>query len=57
MTTQVRDASGAYQKTDSWKLAHRWGTADIDYELLLDSIQHTGHTATPAITLPKTTFA
>ncbi|MFF5898648.1 polymorphic toxin-type HINT domain-containing protein [Streptomyces argenteolus] len=57
VTTQVRDASGAYQKTDSWKLAHRWGTADIDYQLLLDSIQHTGHTTTPAITLPKTTFA
>ncbi|MGW0783364.1 polymorphic toxin-type HINT domain-containing protein [Streptomyces sp. NPDC002913] len=57
VTTQVRDASGAYQKADSWKLAHRWGTADIDYQLLLDSVQHTGHTATPAITLPKTTFA
>ncbi|MFD4030823.1 polymorphic toxin-type HINT domain-containing protein [Streptomyces sp. NPDC058637] len=57
VTTQVRDAAGAYQKVDSWKLQHRWGMADIDYQLLLDSIQHTGHTATPAITLPKTTFA
>lgn len=57
VTTQVIDAAGAYQKVDSWKLTHRWGMADIDYQLLLDSIQHTGHTATPAITLPKTTFS
>ncbi|NBM18084.1 polymorphic toxin-type HINT domain-containing protein [Streptomyces sp. GC420] len=56
VTTQVLDATGAYQKVDSWKLTHRWGMADIDYQLLLDSVQHTGHTATPAITLPKTTF-
>ncbi|WP_328427491.1 polymorphic toxin-type HINT domain-containing protein [Streptomyces sp. NBC_00443] len=56
VTTQVIDAAGAYQNVDSWKLTHRWGTADIDYQLLLDSVQHTGHSATPAITLPKTTF-
>ncbi|MDO0935952.1 polymorphic toxin-type HINT domain-containing protein [Streptomyces sp. DG2A-72] len=57
VTTQVLGASDTYQKVDSWKLTHRWGMADIDYQLLLDSIQHTGHTATPAVTLPKTTFA
>ncbi|MGW2558356.1 polymorphic toxin-type HINT domain-containing protein [Streptomyces sp. NPDC001514] len=57
VTTQVLDATGAYQNVDSWKLTHRWGMADIDYQLLLDSIQHTGHTATPAITLPKTTLS
>ncbi|SBT91047.1 RHS repeat-associated core domain-containing protein [Streptomyces sp. DI166] len=57
VSTQVIDSAGAYQKVDSWKLTHRWGTADIDYQLLLDSIQHTGHSATPSITLPKTTFA
>ena len=56
ITTQVLK-DGAYSKVDSWKLAHRWGQADVDYQLLLDSIQRTGHTATPAITLPKTTFA
>ncbi|MGC9496328.1 RHS repeat-associated core domain-containing protein [Streptomyces sp. WG7] len=44
-------------KVDSWALTHRWGQADVDYQLLLDSVQHTGHSATPAITLPKTTFA
>ncbi|KUO20730.1 sugar-binding protein [Streptomyces dysideae] len=57
VTTQVLDSAGAYQNVDSWKLTHRWGMADIDYQLLLDSVQHTGHTATPAITLPKTTFS
>ncbi|MFE2943239.1 polymorphic toxin-type HINT domain-containing protein [Streptomyces sp. NPDC059255] len=54
--SQVWDGS-AYQKVDSWKIGHRWGMADTDYQLLLDSVQHTGHTASPAITLPKTTFA
>ncbi|WP_455771577.1 polymorphic toxin-type HINT domain-containing protein [Streptomyces misionensis] len=56
VTTQVWDGS-TYKDVDSWALTHRWGMADTDYQLLLDSIQHTGHTATPSITLPKTTFA
>ncbi|UUU24245.1 polymorphic toxin-type HINT domain-containing protein [Streptomyces sp. DSM 40750] len=55
VTTQVHDGS-AYKNVDSWKLVHRWGQADIDYQLLLDSIQRTGHTADTAITLPKTTL-
>ncbi|MFE6100440.1 RHS repeat-associated core domain-containing protein [Streptomyces laurentii] len=57
VTTQVLKADGTYGKVDSWKLAHRWGMADTDYQLLLDSVQHTGQSATPTITLPKTTFA
>ncbi|MBB5938009.1 polymorphic toxin-type HINT domain-containing protein [Streptomyces zagrosensis] len=47
----------AYAKVDSWALNHRWGEADVDRQLLLDSVQHTGHAAATAITLPKTTFA
>ncbi|WP_328884635.1 polymorphic toxin-type HINT domain-containing protein [Streptomyces sp. NBC_00299] len=43
-------------KVDSWALTHRWGQADVDYQLLLDSIQRTGHTGTTPITLPKTTL-
>ncbi|MFI7502822.1 RHS repeat-associated core domain-containing protein [Streptomyces sp. NPDC049687] len=57
VTTQVLKSDGGYGKVDSWKLGHRWGMADTDYQLLLDSVQHTGHTATTPITLPKTTFA
>ncbi|QKW09053.1 sugar-binding protein [Streptomyces sp. NA04227] len=58
VTSQVLDAASAtYKDVDSWKLNHRWGMADTDYQLLLDSVQHTGHSATPAVTLPKTTFA
>ncbi|MEO3752480.1 polymorphic toxin-type HINT domain-containing protein [Streptomyces sp. B6B3] len=59
VTTQVYEA-GAYQPVDSWELTHRWGTSDVDYQLLLESIQHTGHTgtsSTPTIALPETTFA
>ncbi|MFI1869746.1 polymorphic toxin-type HINT domain-containing protein [Streptomyces jumonjinensis] len=53
VTTQVLDGT-AYKDVDSWKLNHHWGMADTDYQLLLSSVQRTGHTATPAITLPKT---
>ncbi|WNM36795.1 RHS repeat-associated core domain-containing protein [Streptomyces sp. Li-HN-5-11] len=56
VTTQVLKTDGTYGEVDSWHLTHRWGMADTDYQLLLESVQHTGHTATPAITLPKTTF-
>ncbi|MET9966710.1 RHS repeat-associated core domain-containing protein, partial [Streptomyces sp. NPDC006356] len=49
--------SGAYTDVDSWKLTHRWGMADTDYQLLLESVQRTGHTGSPAITLPKTSFS
>ncbi|SPL88242.1 YD repeat protein [[Actinomadura] parvosata subsp. kistnae] len=44
------------KKADSWAFTHRWGMADTDYQLLLSSIQRSGHTATPAITLPKIAF-
>ncbi|MDX2602880.1 polymorphic toxin-type HINT domain-containing protein [Streptomyces caniscabiei] len=56
VATQVYDGSG-YKNVDSWKLTHRWGMADTDYQLLLDSVQRTGHDGTASITLPKTTFA
>ncbi|GAA2490717.1 RHS repeat-associated core domain-containing protein [Actinocorallia cavernae] len=56
ITTEVLKGDN-HAKVDSWELTQRWGQADTDYQLLLDSIQHTGYTATPAITLPKTTFA
>ncbi|MEX3100449.1 MULTISPECIES: polymorphic toxin-type HINT domain-containing protein [unclassified Streptomyces] len=55
VTTQVLK-SGAYTDVDSWKFTHRWGMADTDYQLLLESVQRTGHTATPSVALPKTSF-
>ncbi|MGW7611811.1 polymorphic toxin-type HINT domain-containing protein [Streptomyces sp. NPDC054766] len=56
VTTNVLKSDGTYTPIDTWALGYRWGMADIDYQLLLDSIQHTGKSATPAITLPKVTF-
>jgi len=56
VTTYALKPDGTHGKVDSWTLGHRWGMADIDRQLLLDSIQRTGHTATPTVTLPKTTF-
>ncbi|MGW1973802.1 sugar-binding protein, partial [Streptomyces tubercidicus] len=56
VTAQVLKSDGTYAPIDTWTLGYRWGMADIDYQLLLDSVQHTGKSATPAITLPKVTF-
>ncbi|MEV6168305.1 polymorphic toxin-type HINT domain-containing protein [Streptomyces sp. NPDC051954] len=57
VTAQVL-VSGSYSNVDGWKLTHRWGMADTDYQLLLDSVQHTGYgTGDTAITLPKVSFA
>ncbi|WP_432015299.1 putative toxin [Streptomyces cucumeris] len=56
ITTQALDGS-AYKDVDSWAFAHRWGKADTDYQLELESLQRTGRSADPAVTLPKTTFA
>ncbi|MEU9131064.1 RHS repeat-associated core domain-containing protein [Kitasatospora sp. NPDC048540] len=57
VTAKALQADGSYAAVDTWALTHKWGTADFDYQLLLDSVQHTGSSATPSITLPKTAFA
>ncbi|MEV4740632.1 polymorphic toxin-type HINT domain-containing protein [Streptomyces sp. NPDC049555] len=57
VSTSVLKSDGTYAPVDSWKLDHRWGMADTDYQLLLSAIEHTGKSVTPAITLPKTTLA
>ncbi|MFF3333828.1 polymorphic toxin-type HINT domain-containing protein [Streptomyces sp. NPDC002888] len=56
VTTETLQSGGTYAAVDNWTLAHRWGTSDIDYQLLLDSLQHTGKSASPEIPLPKVTF-
>ncbi|MFC4517930.1 polymorphic toxin-type HINT domain-containing protein [Streptomyces ehimensis] len=57
VATSVLKTDGTYASVDSWKLDHRWGMADTDYQLLLSTIEHTGKSVSPAITLPKTTLA
>ncbi|GAA4372893.1 RHS repeat-associated core domain-containing protein [Actinomadura verrucosospora] len=54
--TQVIKSDGTWRDVDSWTLTHKWGTADYARALLATSIQHTGHAASTAITLPKVTF-
>ncbi|WUH89250.1 sugar-binding protein [Streptomyces sp. NBC_00433] len=60
VTSQVLTAAGAYTPVDTWKLAQQWGMADIDYQLELASVEHTGRADTPEgapdLTLPKVTF-
>lgn len=57
ITTHILVGS-AYKTVDAWKLAHQFpSTGDgSDPALWLASIQRTGHTADPAITLPAVSF-
>ncbi|MER7752609.1 RHS repeat-associated core domain-containing protein [Kitasatospora sp. NPDC097643] len=57
VTAKTLQPDGSYKDVDSWALNHKWGTADFDYQLLLDSIQHTGSGAAPSVPMPKTGFA
>ncbi|MEU1287897.1 RHS repeat-associated core domain-containing protein, partial [Kitasatospora sp. NPDC005856] len=57
IAAKTLQGDGSYATVDTWDLTHKWGTADFDYQLLLDSIKHTGSSATPSVALPKTTFA
>ncbi|MFJ9083830.1 polymorphic toxin-type HINT domain-containing protein [Streptomyces sp. NPDC102384] len=57
VTTQVLQSDGTYHDVDSWKLAHRWGMADVDYQLELASIQRTGRSTSTAVTMPGVSFA
>ncbi|MFF3565725.1 polymorphic toxin-type HINT domain-containing protein [Streptomyces sp. NPDC002574] len=55
VTAQTLQSDNTYLPVDSWSFSHHWGMADIDYQLLLDSIQHTGK-AGGTLDLPKVTF-
>ncbi|MFE2540979.1 polymorphic toxin-type HINT domain-containing protein [Actinacidiphila glaucinigra] len=55
VTAQTLQSNGTYLPVDSWSFGHHWGMADTDYQLLLDSIQHTGK-AGGTLDLPKVTF-
>ncbi|MEV7374658.1 polymorphic toxin-type HINT domain-containing protein [Streptomyces sp. NPDC090301] len=54
--TQTLQTDGTYKDIDSWTLKHKWGTADADYQLLLESIEHTGLAGLTPVTLPATTL-
>lgn len=56
VTTSTLQTDGSYKPIDQWDLHHKWGTADTDYQLLLDSITHTALAAATPITLPPTTL-
>ena len=63
VSTQILNpnGSGGYLDVDKWTLDHAWGMADVDRDLLLESITHTGAykgtdgTGTP-VALPPVTF-
>ncbi|MFG6199752.1 RHS repeat-associated core domain-containing protein [Nonomuraea sp. JJY05] len=50
------DGSG-YRTVDSWSFSHDWGTADVDRQLLLKSIVHTGHAGPTPVVMPPVGFA
>ncbi|WP_328312340.1 hypothetical protein OG432_20095 [Streptomyces sp. NBC_00442] len=57
VTTKTLQGDGSYKPIDSWDLHHKWGTADFDYQLLLDSIKHTGLAGPTPVPLPATTLS
>ncbi|OAR25051.1 hypothetical protein A8W25_28725 [Streptomyces sp. ERV7] len=57
VTAKTLQSDGSYKPVDSWALTHKWGTADFDYQLLLDSIQHTGLAGPTPVPLPATTLS
>ncbi|PKV77095.1 RHS repeat-associated core domain-containing protein [Streptomyces sp. TLI_146] len=57
VTTKTLQSDGNYKPVDSWDLHHKWGTADFDYQLLLDSIKHTGLAGATPVPLPATTLS
>jgi RHS repeat-associated protein len=57
VTTRVLKSDGAtYRDVEAWSLTHDWGLADIDRDLLLTSITHTGDPAGTPLALPPVTF-
>jgi YD repeat-containing protein len=57
VTTKILKSDGTYRAVDTWSFAHAWGTADVDRQLLLASITHTGVAGSQTVALPPVTFA
>ncbi|WP_433272144.1 RHS repeat-associated core domain-containing protein [Actinosynnema sp. CS-041913] len=58
VTTRIVQPDGAgHRAVDSWAFDHAWGTADVDRQLLLKSIVHTGHAAATPVTMPPVSFS
>jgi len=55
-TSVIKPDGSGYNPIDTWHLTQGWDMSDIDYELLLSSVQHTGQSATPNVSLPPVTF-
>ncbi|MFG1711009.1 RHS repeat domain-containing protein [Nonomuraea sp. M3C6] len=58
VTTQILNSDGStYRDVESWAMGHDWGLADIDRDLRLISIKHTGDPKGQApVNLPPVTF-
>ncbi|MFB4262577.1 polymorphic toxin-type HINT domain-containing protein [Nonomuraea sp. GTA35] len=57
ITTKVVNAAGnGHRAVDSWEFKHLWGIADVDRQLKLTDIVHTGHAGPAPITMPPVSF-
>ncbi|MEV4110944.1 polymorphic toxin-type HINT domain-containing protein [Nonomuraea sp. NPDC049695] len=55
--TEILKADGSdYRPVDTWELNHAWGMADVDRQLLLTSIVHTGLAGQDPVVLPPVSF-
>ncbi|MEV4373858.1 polymorphic toxin-type HINT domain-containing protein [Nonomuraea sp. NPDC049637] len=57
VTTKVVNAAGTgHRDVDSWEFKHLWGVADVDRQLKLTDIVHTGHAGAAPVTMPPVSF-
>ncbi|MFD1539855.1 polymorphic toxin-type HINT domain-containing protein [Nonomuraea guangzhouensis] len=55
--TEILKENGVdYRPVDTWELSHAWGMADVDRQLLLTSIVHTGLAGQDPVVLPPVSF-
>ncbi|MBB5081806.1 polymorphic toxin-type HINT domain-containing protein [Nonomuraea endophytica] len=55
-TKVVNQAGNGHRDVDSWEFKHLWGIADVDRQLKLTDITHTGHAGPAPITTPPVSF-
>ncbi|SEG86016.1 RHS repeat-associated core domain-containing protein [Nonomuraea solani] len=56
-TKVIQSDGSGHRPVDSWSFTHDWGTADVDRQLLLKSIVHTGHAGPAPVVMPPLSFA
>ncbi|MFI0449616.1 polymorphic toxin-type HINT domain-containing protein [Actinomadura sp. 6N118] len=55
-TSIIKPDGSGYRPVDSWKLKHAWGMADVDRQMLLESVVHSGEAGGDRVEMPPVSF-